>query len=315
MTHLHLPLGIDKEVGGPVLMIKCARDRVATAPLSTLAPHALRRLLIHWLDNPLKFSGAAERVVSAEASGNFSIKVLDRGPGISVDELSEVLKLFSRVERSRNRDTGGSGGGCAQNACCLTLAIKNSGFSQRYSHNDSYIKKRTSSIREKKMSPITHKSRDYSSVIHPMRRISRMNNRFSDTLLINVRIINNTPHQLNRVEGTHNGREGSFPPQFSANAIDLFQFQASPHLKGDILIEYGVKKPFFETQFNYRMGEDILYFETSFLYAYEKSYLHQSPRVNYYWTHSVTGPGKCSSRLRRHSTIFPYNYAVDFIIE
>ena len=52
-------------------------------------------------------------VVSAEANGNVSIKVLDRGPGISADELREVLKPFYRVESSRNRDTGGTGLGLA----------------------------------------------------------------------------------------------------------------------------------------------------------------------------------------------------------
>ncbi|MGO2204479.1 hypothetical protein, partial [Pseudomonas helleri] len=68
-------------------------------------------------------------------------------------------------------------------------------------------------------------------------------------------------------------------------------------------------------RFAYSIGNEILQFETSFLYAYEKSYLHQSPRVNYFWTHSVIGPGDCNSRLRQHSDVYPYNYAVDFTIE
>ena len=82
------------------------------SPIET-RPHALLRVLINLLDNALKFSGAAELVVSAEANGNVSIKVLDRGPGISADELREVLKPFYRVESSRNRDTGGTGLGLA----------------------------------------------------------------------------------------------------------------------------------------------------------------------------------------------------------
>jgi len=82
------------------------------SPIET-RPHALRRVLINLLDNALKFSGAAELVVSAEANGNVSIKVLDRGPGISAEELREVLKPFYRVESSRNRDTGGTGLGLA----------------------------------------------------------------------------------------------------------------------------------------------------------------------------------------------------------
>lgn len=82
------------------------------SPIET-RPHALRRVLINLLDNALKFSGAAELVVSAQANGNVSIKVLDRGPGISAEELREVLKPFCRVESSRNRDTGGTGLGLA----------------------------------------------------------------------------------------------------------------------------------------------------------------------------------------------------------
>ncbi|HCN66644.1 MAG TPA: two-component sensor histidine kinase [Pseudomonas sp.] len=82
------------------------------SPIET-RPHALRRVLINLLDNALKFSGAAELVVSAEANGNVSIKVLDHGPGISAEELREVLKPFYRVESSRNRDTGGTGLGLA----------------------------------------------------------------------------------------------------------------------------------------------------------------------------------------------------------
>lgn len=33
----------------------------------------------------------------------------DRGPGLTDNELSSVFEPFFRVERSRNRDTGGSG--------------------------------------------------------------------------------------------------------------------------------------------------------------------------------------------------------------
>lgn len=100
------------------------------APIDT-RPHALRRVLINLLDNALKFSGAAELVVSAEADGSVSIKVLDRGTGIPADELDDVLKPFYRVESSRNRDTGGTGLGLAI-AQQLALALGGSlSLSQR----------------------------------------------------------------------------------------------------------------------------------------------------------------------------------------
>lgn len=76
-------------------------------------PHALRRVLVNLVDNALKFSGAAQIEVAAESGRSLSIRVLDRGPGISEDELAEVLKPFYRVESSRNRSTGGTGLGLA----------------------------------------------------------------------------------------------------------------------------------------------------------------------------------------------------------
>ena len=41
------------------------------------------------------------------------IRVLDNGPGIPVDQLEAVFEPFSRLEASRNRDTGGTGLGLA----------------------------------------------------------------------------------------------------------------------------------------------------------------------------------------------------------
>ncbi|MFK3794973.1 MULTISPECIES: sensor histidine kinase [unclassified Pseudomonas] len=76
-------------------------------------PHALRRVLVNLTDNALKFAGAAQIQVQARGDQGFAIQVLDRGPGISEAELSEVLKPFYRVESSRNRDTGGTGLGLA----------------------------------------------------------------------------------------------------------------------------------------------------------------------------------------------------------
>ncbi|WP_455928388.1 ATP-binding protein [Pseudomonas capeferrum] len=76
-------------------------------------PHALRRVLVNLVDNALKFAGAAQMEVGSTASGELSIKVLDRGPGIAEDELVQVMQPFYRVESSRNRGTGGTGLGLA----------------------------------------------------------------------------------------------------------------------------------------------------------------------------------------------------------
>lgn len=76
-------------------------------------PHALRRVLVNLVDNALKFGGAAQIHVQIADTGQLAIQVLDRGPGISEQELAEVLKPFYRVESSRNRETGGTGLGLA----------------------------------------------------------------------------------------------------------------------------------------------------------------------------------------------------------
>ena len=81
-------------------------------PLVT-RPQALRRILGNLIDNALKFSGAAQIVVSALQDGQVTVSVLDRGPGIPPDLLESVFEPFYRVEASRNRGTGGTGLGLA----------------------------------------------------------------------------------------------------------------------------------------------------------------------------------------------------------
>ncbi|WP_458725161.1 sensor histidine kinase [Pseudomonas mandelii] len=75
-------------------------------------PHALRRVLVNLTDNALKFAGAAELWVEAK-NGGLSVKIMDRGPGIAEEELTNVMEPFYRVENSRNRSTGGTGLGLA----------------------------------------------------------------------------------------------------------------------------------------------------------------------------------------------------------
>jgi len=75
--------------------------------------HALRRILTNFIDNALKFAGAAEIAVERTAEGNTIITVTDRGPGIPNDKLEAVMQPFYRLETSRNRDTGGTGLGLA----------------------------------------------------------------------------------------------------------------------------------------------------------------------------------------------------------
>lgn len=71
-------------------------------------PQALKRCVFNLLDNALKYAGAAELSASIEGDA-IAIRVLDRGPGISEDQLSAVLEPFVRLETSRSRETGGVG--------------------------------------------------------------------------------------------------------------------------------------------------------------------------------------------------------------
>lgn len=69
---------------------------------------SLRRALTNLIDNALKYAGQA-RISLALVDGDVAIRVDDDGPGIPDGELAAVLKPFTRLETSRNRETGGVG--------------------------------------------------------------------------------------------------------------------------------------------------------------------------------------------------------------
>nr|WP_245197001.1 HAMP domain-containing sensor histidine kinase [Labrys sp. LIt4] len=81
--------------------------------VASTKPHALRRILSNFIDNALKFAGAAEVGVERKADGRTVIAVMDRGPGIPEDMLKAAMQPFFRLEQSRNRETGGTGLGLA----------------------------------------------------------------------------------------------------------------------------------------------------------------------------------------------------------
>jgi signal transduction histidine kinase len=76
-------------------------------------PQALRRSLSNFIDNALKFSGAAEISVIRSHRDEIVIAVMDRGPGIA-DELLEVVKKpFVRGGEIACEGVAGSGLGLA----------------------------------------------------------------------------------------------------------------------------------------------------------------------------------------------------------
>lgn len=68
----------------------------------------IKRMLQNLVANALAYGGSAEISVTRSA-GSLAITVDDDGPGIPPNEIESMFKPFSRLETSRNRQTGGSG--------------------------------------------------------------------------------------------------------------------------------------------------------------------------------------------------------------
>jgi len=75
---------------------------------ATLAPSALRRVLINLISNGLQHGGDVTVAVHAQY-----IDVIDDGPGIPEQHRQEVFQPFFRLDSSRSSTTGGSGLGLA----------------------------------------------------------------------------------------------------------------------------------------------------------------------------------------------------------
>lgn len=75
----------------------------------------LERAIYNLVDNAIKYSnpGGQCEIRLLEENQQALIRVADTGPGIQPEQKELVFDLFYRVEKSRNRDTGGSGIGLA----------------------------------------------------------------------------------------------------------------------------------------------------------------------------------------------------------
>jgi len=69
---------------------------------------SLRRALRNLIDNGLKY-GREVNISLVSDVESVRVCIDDEGPGISEEDLRDVLKPFVRLETSRNKDTGGSG--------------------------------------------------------------------------------------------------------------------------------------------------------------------------------------------------------------
>lgn len=95
-----------RDLGAPVTL--------ADPPRVThrLKPGLMRRAVRNLIENAVKYGGGAEVSLRVEPR-SIGIEVADRGPGIPADQLASVFDPFTRLETSRNRDTGGIGLGLA----------------------------------------------------------------------------------------------------------------------------------------------------------------------------------------------------------
>ena len=77
-----------------------------------LRPSLMRRAVRNLIENAIKYGGSAEVRLIPDAKC-IAIEVADRGPGIPEDKIDSVFDAFTRLETSRNRETGGIGLGLA----------------------------------------------------------------------------------------------------------------------------------------------------------------------------------------------------------
>ncbi len=71
-------------------------------------PLALRRALTNLAENAVAY-GARARAALIKDDNRITVRIDDDGPGIPEAELAQVFEPFYRLERSRSRETGGTG--------------------------------------------------------------------------------------------------------------------------------------------------------------------------------------------------------------
>jgi signal transduction histidine kinase len=71
-------------------------------------PFALKRAFTNLIDNAIKYATPPEIVLFGDTHV-FAVRISDRGPGIPDEALEQVFAPYFRLDRSRNRTTGGVG--------------------------------------------------------------------------------------------------------------------------------------------------------------------------------------------------------------
>jgi signal transduction histidine kinase len=76
------------------------------------SPVSIRRALSNVINNAIQYGQSAE-VALKQSRDSITIEVADHGPGIPQDKHEQVFSPFFRLEKSRSRETGGTGLGLA----------------------------------------------------------------------------------------------------------------------------------------------------------------------------------------------------------
>lgn len=78
-----------------------------------LHPHYMGRAVLNLLRNALGHARSRVQLQLQLDDGQWQLRVCDDGPGIAVEDRQRVFQPFTRLDRSRQRDTGGVGLGLA----------------------------------------------------------------------------------------------------------------------------------------------------------------------------------------------------------
>lgn len=111
-TRVDLPALVDsviedfRDLGADVTLEDSPRLAVS------MRPNLVKRAVRNLIENALKYGDRA-RVRIGRADGGASVEIEDDGPGIPDHEIQNMFEPFTRLDSSRNRETGGSGLGLA----------------------------------------------------------------------------------------------------------------------------------------------------------------------------------------------------------
>ncbi|MCL2440028.1 MAG: ATP-binding protein [Alphaproteobacteria bacterium] len=84
-----------------------------TKLMADVMPDSMGRAISNLIANAIRYSEKKIQITLKKAGGKFEFTIEDNGHGIPAESRDDVLKPFSRLERSRNHATGGFGLGLA----------------------------------------------------------------------------------------------------------------------------------------------------------------------------------------------------------